>query len=65
MFHLDLPEDLVKAVEGAQDGKARVEVGIEWLVAQSQELKKRGVPCLHYYTMGDASIIRRVAEQVF
>ena len=65
LFHLDLPEDLVKAVVAAKDAKARIEVGIEWLVAQSKELKERGVPCLHYYTMGDASIIRRIAEQVF
>lgn len=65
LFHLDLPEDLVKAIEAAKDAKARTEVGIEWLVMQSKELKKRGVPCLHYYTMGDANTIRRIAEQVF
>jgi methylenetetrahydrofolate reductase (NADPH) len=65
LFHLDLPEDLVKATQEAKDAKARVEVGIEWLVMQSKELKKRGVPCLHYYTMGDATTIRKIAEQVF
>ncbi|MFT5383352.1 MAG: hypothetical protein ACI81W_000750, partial [Saprospiraceae bacterium] len=27
--------------------------------------KKRGVPCLHYYTMGDAETIKRIAEAVF
>ena len=65
LFHLDLPEDLVKGIQAAKDAKARVEVGIEWLVMQSKELKKKGVPCLHYYTMGDAATIRRIAEQVF
>jgi methylenetetrahydrofolate reductase (NADPH) len=65
LFHLDLPEDLVAAIQGAKNAKARTEVGIEWLVMQSKELKKRGVPCLHYYTMGDAATIRKIAEQVF
>jgi len=65
IFHVDLPEDLVMAMHKAKDAKARKEVGIEWLVMQSKELKKKNVPCLHYYTMGDADVIRRVAEQVF
>lgn len=65
LFHLDLPDDLVKAIIAAKDANARTEVGIEWLVMQSKELKERSVPCLHYYTMGDADTIRRIAEQVF
>jgi methylenetetrahydrofolate reductase (NADPH) len=32
---------------------------------QSKELKEFGVPCLHYYTMGDAGTIREIAEAVF
>ena len=65
LFHLDLPEDLVTGMQKAKDAKARIEVGTEWLVMQSKELKEKGVPCLHYYTMGDAQTIRNIAEQVF
>lgn len=65
LFHTQLPTDLVNGVLTAKTPQARVEVGIEWLVMQSKELKKAGVPCLHYYTMGDAETIRRIVEQVF
>ena len=65
MFFIDMPEALVKAIQGAKDKEAVKEVGIEWCIEQSKELKKRGVPCLHYYTMGDVDTIRRIAEAVF
>ena len=65
MFFIDLPEPLVKAIQAAKDKEAVKEVGIEWCIEQSKELKKRGVPCLHYYTMGDVDTIRRIAEAVF
>ena len=65
LFHLNLPTDLVDAIQKAKDAKGRQEVGIEWCIAQSKELKAKGAPCLHYYTMGDASTIRQIAEGVF
>ena len=64
MFFLDIPQDLVEAIESAKDNEARRQVGIEWCVMQSKELKARGVPCLHYYTMGDVSTIQAICEQV-
>lgn len=64
-FFIDLPEDLSKAMNAAKDAEARIQVGIEWCVAQSKELKAAGVPCLHYYTMGDSETIRRIIEQVY
>lgn len=65
LFHVDMPDDLVKAMNSATTPEARVDVGVEWCIAQSKELKAAGVPCLHYYTMGDSSTIRRIAETVF
>lgn len=65
IFHIDLPEALAREVLKAKDGDARREVGIEWCIEQSRELKKAGVPCLHYYTMGDPETIRRIAEAVY
>lgn len=64
LFYIDLPDDLVSAITKAKDGEARRQVGIEWCVAQSKELKERGAPCLHYYTMGDSSTIQAIAEAV-
>lgn len=65
LFHIDMPQDLVDAMEKAKDAEARQQVGIEWSVMQSKELKKAGVPCLHFYTMGDQETIRTIMEQVF
>ncbi len=65
LFHLDIPQDLSKELLAAKDAAARIQIGIEWTVAQSKELKEAGVPCLHYYTMGDTATIKQIANQIF
>jgi methylenetetrahydrofolate reductase (NADPH) len=65
LFHIDLPIDLVKEIENAKTAEARRQVGIEWSIAQSKELKEAGAPCLHYYTMGDSDTIRQIVEAVY
>jgi methylenetetrahydrofolate reductase (NADPH) len=64
-FHIDLPDDLVKSIEQCKNDEAVKEAGVEWCIAQSQELMKAKVPCLHYYTMGNADLIKRIASNVF
>jgi len=64
-FYIDLPDDLAREMQKATTPKARQQVGIEWCIMQSKELKAKGVPCLHYYTMGDTETIKQVAEAVF
>jgi methylenetetrahydrofolate reductase (NADPH) len=63
-FFINFPEDLVKAVLQAKDDEAVREIGIEWCIQQSRELKASGAPCLHYYTMGDVVTSRAIAEAV-
>ncbi len=65
VFHVDLPEDLADAIDKCKTDKDVKEAGIEWCITQSQELKKAGVPCLHYYTMGNAEVTCKIAEKVF
>jgi methylenetetrahydrofolate reductase (NADPH) len=65
LFHVNLPDALMIELNKAQTPEAVKEVGIEWCIEQSKELKKRGAPCLHYYTMGDAETIKRIAEAVY
>lgn len=64
-FHVDLPEDLVIEVVKCRDNKQVREVGIEWCINQSKELKKAGIPVLHYYSMGRSGNIKEIAEAVF
>lgn len=63
-FFVNMPKDLVDAAMKAKDDEAVRRLGIEWCVQQSMELKAAGVPCLHYYTMGDTDTIRQIAEAV-
>ena len=65
IFHVDLPDALAIEMSKAKDAEARRQVGIEWCIQQSKELKAAGVPCLHYYTMGDTDTIRRIVEAVY
>lgn len=64
-FYIDLPEALTLELIKAKDAEARRQVGIEWCIAQSKELKAAGVPCLHYYTMGDVPTIKQIVEAVY
>jgi methylenetetrahydrofolate reductase (NADPH) len=63
-FFINLPEDLVAEVMKAKDDDAVKQIGVEWCIAQSRELKAAGVPCLHYYTMGDVDTSRQIAETI-
>lgn len=65
IFKIDLPQDLIHAVEACKDNKAVREVGVEFAIAQSKELLKAGVPVLHYYSMGRSSNIKAIAKELF
>jgi methylenetetrahydrofolate reductase (NADPH) len=47
-FHIDLPNDLVSAIQKCSTDKEAREVGIEWTTMQSKELIKEKVPGIHY-----------------
>ena len=64
-FHVDLPDPLVKEVIKCKDNKAVRQVGIEWCIQQSKELAAKGVPILHYYSMGKSDNIKQIAAAIF
>jgi methylenetetrahydrofolate reductase (NADPH) len=63
-FHVDIPTELSVEIEKCKEDKDVELVGQEWLLQQSKELKKGGVPVLHYYTLGKARIIANVVKEV-
>ncbi|MGB5942181.1 MAG: methylenetetrahydrofolate reductase [NAD(P)H] [Leeuwenhoekiella sp.] len=65
VFKIDLPQDLIDAVENCKDNKAVRQVGIEWAIQQSRELMEGGAPVLHYYSMGKSDNIEAIASQLF
>jgi methylenetetrahydrofolate reductase (NADPH) len=64
-FHIDLPNDLVSAVQKCKTDKEAREVGIEWATMQSKELIKEGVPGIHYYTLGRSDNVARIVKASF
>ena len=65
IFRIDLPEDLIAAVEKCKNNAEIRQVGIEWAIQQSIELKAAGVPVLHYYSMGKSDNIYKIAKEIF
>jgi methylenetetrahydrofolate reductase (NADPH) len=64
-FHIDYPIELSSELLKCKDNKSAEQVGIEWGIQQSKELKAAGVPCIHYYTMSNSSSVKTIAKQVF
>jgi len=64
-FHIDLPDLLVSELVKCKSNEEVYEVGVEWGIQQSKELIDFGVPALHFYTMGKADNICRIAKEVF
>jgi methylenetetrahydrofolate reductase (NADPH) len=65
IFFVDIPADLRNAMLTATTDEACEQVGTEWLIQQSKELKAAGVPVLHYYTLGKPQVIKNVCKGVF
>ncbi len=64
IFHVDIPTDLSNEIMKCKTDQDCEKVGTEWLVQQSKDLKKFGVPVLHYYTLGKPKVIWNVVKEV-
>ncbi len=64
-FHIDYPVELSNELIKCKDNKSVEQVGIEWGIQQSKELKAHGVPCIHYYTMSNSTSVQKIAREVF
>lgn len=64
-FHIEMPDALVKELEKCDDTPQARQVGVEWAIMQSKELKAAGVPVIHFYSLGLSENIRQIVTQVF
>lgn len=62
-FFINLPDEFVNEMMKADDKHSK-QIGVEWCIHQSKELKAYGVPCLHYYTMGDTETIHKIVSSI-
>ena len=64
IFHVDIPSDLSNEIMKCKSDAECEQVGTEWLIQQSKELKKFGAPVLHYYTLGKPKVIWNVVKEI-
>ena len=63
-FYIDLPNDLSNEMLKCKTDEDVEKVGTEWLLEQSRDLKKNGIPVLHYYTLGKPHVIANVVKNL-
>lgn len=64
-FHIDFPMELSKELEKCKSNEQITELGIEWGINQAKELIAKGIPVLHFYTMGKGTAVKRIAKEIF
>ena len=63
-FHIDLPTELSNEMLKCKTDEEVEQVGTEWLLHQSKDLKKNGVQVLHYYTLGKPHVVANVVKEL-
>jgi methylenetetrahydrofolate reductase (NADPH) len=63
-FHVDIPTELSNEIMKCKTDAEVEIVGTQWLLEQSRELKKSGVPVLHYYTLGKPQVIAQIVKEL-
>ena len=61
-FHMDFPEALSSELLKCKTDEDVNELGVEWGIQQAKELKDKGVPCLHFYTMSNSTSVQRILK---
>lgn len=64
-FKIDYPQELSSELLKCKSSADVEQLGIEWGIQQSKELKAAGVPCIHYYTMSNSSMVKKIAAEIF
>ncbi len=65
VFRTDIPEELASQIRDCSSDKDVKEIGIDWCIRQCEELIEKGVPGIHFYTMGISDGVARIADKIF
>ena len=63
-FSVNIPDDLVKAMESADTVQKRAEIGVKHTIEQCKDLLSNGVKCLHFYVMQDTRLVKEVVRSL-
>lgn len=64
IFNIEIPKDLSDAINQSTNDEDAEQIGVDWLVQQSKELKAFGVPVLHFYTLGKPQTIYKAVKEI-
>lgn len=64
-FHIDFPEELAAELRKCTSNDEARQLGVEWCAHQAAELKKAGVPSIHFYSMNAVQSVQEVAKRVY
>jgi len=65
-FSLDIPVGLTEELKKAKDDKeAAYRIGTDWCIMQCKDLIAKGVPAVHFYTMGKSENIINILKNCF
>ncbi len=65
IFGVGIPDELSGEINRCKTDSEVYQAGIDWAANQSAELKKSGVPAIHYYTMSRPDNIVEIVRRVF
>jgi len=63
-FHCDIPEALAAEVLKCKTDEDARQLGIEWTLAQCQDLYAHGVNNIHFYTVSAVDSVKEVAQRL-
>jgi methylenetetrahydrofolate reductase (NADPH) len=64
-FHIDFPMELSKELDKCKTNADVNQLGIEWGINQVKDLISKGVPVVHFYTMGKGEAVKSIAREIF
>ncbi len=65
IFSCEIPEEFASELRKCKNNDEVKQVGVEWCTQQALDLKKNGVPIIHFYTMMATQSVRKIAEAVY
>ena len=65
IFHIDIPEDFAKELRKCNTNEDAAQAGVEWCAMQAAELKAKGVPSIHFYSLAAVQSVKKVAEKIY
>lgn len=63
-FSVNIPDELVRAIEDSSTPAERTEIGIDFMTRQCEDLLNHGVTNLHFFVMKDVQRLKRVIKEL-